>query len=284
MTRTVLACVLLSGTSVGCSDPSPAARDAGRSAAARKAPAKDLPLRGRDLPVPKKTVRFDAQGVEVVGWLWRGREPAAPAVVLVHQLGSDRREWEPFALRLRAQGDLHVLAIDLRGHGESVHGPQKAISWTTFAASDWPGVVEDVRAAIRWLQEGSGLRPSKIGVVGSSIGSSAALLAAVDDATVAAAILLSPGLSYRGLDTLPALPRWGRRPLLLLAGEGDADSARAVESLAQAASRADRHVYPGVDGHGVRLAGDAPDLYPRMALWLAGKLGISRASSAAPSR
>lgn len=274
MTRLALAALL----TLGCSESAPARRDAGRADAARKAPAREPALRARDLPVPKKTVRFDAQGVEVVGWFWRGREPSAPAVVLVHQLGSDRREWEPFVERLRAQGDLHVLAIDLRGHGESVHGSAGAISWTTFAAADWPGVVEDVRAAIRWMQEASGQRPAKIGVVGSSIGSSAALCAAVDDATIAAAILLSPGLSYRGIETLPAMQRWGRRPILLLAAEGDADSARAVEALARAASRADRHVYSGADGHGVRLAGDAPDLYPRMALWLAGKLGISRGS------
>ena len=240
-------------------------------------PSNEPRVTAADLPLPKREVTFrSADGVELHGWLWRSREPTSPAVVCVHQLGGDRREWEPLVGDLRARGAVSVLAIDLRGHGQSTRQGEKTLSYRTFSEGDWRGVVEDVRAALAYLQEGSGLRPSKVAVVGSSIGSSAALRAAADDATVVAVVAISPGLAYHGLDTREAARQLGGRPLLLVATRGDTGASQAVDTLARDAGRSDRQVYAEGRAHGVAIASESPDLFPRISVWLGAKLGITR--------
>jgi pimeloyl-ACP methyl ester carboxylesterase len=269
--RTALALTLFAG----CSEKAPPHRS--RPPAKTAAPKVSPPpvRRTEDLPFPKRDVSFPtSDGVELHGWLWRAREPTAPAVLLVHQLGSSRREWEPFVGVLRRRAEVSVLAIDLRGHGASTHKGTTAVSYRAFSDAEWRGTVEDVRASLVWLQEGSGLRPEKIGVVGSSIGSSAALIASADEPMVAALVMISPGVSYHGLGTLEPMRRFGQRPVLFIATIGDTPSAEATDALAEAASRADRQLYQEFDGHGVGIAEDSPDIYPRMAAWLAAKLGV----------
>ena len=79
------------------------------------------------------------------------------------------------------------LAIDLRGHGESPGSPQ-----------DYAGMVQDVRAARRFLSTRSEVAPSRIGIAGASIGATLAALASADDPSVVSLALLSPSLDYRG--------------------------------------------------------------------------------------
>ena len=62
-------------------------------------------------------------------------------------------------------------------------------------------MMQDVRAAARWLATRPNVRPDAIGIVGASLGASLALLAAIDLPQVRAIALLSPSLDYRGLRT-----------------------------------------------------------------------------------
>ncbi|HTO59167.1 MAG TPA: alpha/beta fold hydrolase [Pseudomonadales bacterium] len=58
--------------------------------------------------------------VDLDGLRFRYREagaPTSPPLVLLHQLGSDARDWDAVAAALADR--FHVLALDLRGHGES---------------------------------------------------------------------------------------------------------------------------------------------------------------------
>jgi pimeloyl-ACP methyl ester carboxylesterase len=49
------------------------------------------------------------------------REGSGPPVVLVHGITESRRTWDPVAARLSGTRD--VLAVDLRGHGDSLRTP-----------------------------------------------------------------------------------------------------------------------------------------------------------------
>jgi pimeloyl-ACP methyl ester carboxylesterase len=168
-------------------------------------------------------------GWTLIGELTRGA-PTHP-VLLVHQLSSSRREWTPLLQRLHNDPPLTTLAIDLRGHGESTQGPDGATRWESFGidSSRWAGIVRDVDAAVRYLHEQF---PEMRGViaVGSSIGSTAVLREGADDPSVMAVGLLSPGLDYRGLDTVVPLTHFiaMHRPVLAIAAEGDTASAEAV--------------------------------------------------------
>src|SRR5436853_5560958 len=56
-------------------------------------------------------------GVTLVATYVAGPPGSDRAVVFLHQLSSNRGEWTPFVTALR--GKYHVLALDMRGHGDS---------------------------------------------------------------------------------------------------------------------------------------------------------------------
>jgi pimeloyl-ACP methyl ester carboxylesterase len=208
-----------------------------------------------------REITFDAEdGVRIVADLRQGASAEAPLVVLVHQLGSTRAEWEPL---LRWLGPaMTTLAIDMRGFGEST---QRADGTTVDAASfqtaDWARVASDVRAAIAHVRASENLAPSSIAVVGSSIGSSAAILAAADDPEIDAVVALSPGRAYRGVDILAPLSRLGERPILAIASRGEAPSAETASEIARIAQHGEVELAFG-DRHGVAMfAADRASLH-----------------------
>lgn len=224
-----------------------------------------------------------SEGWTLVGELWPV-EPG-PAVILVHQLSSNHREWAPLVSRLHpARGEsVTTLAIDLRGHGESLAGPEGSTSWQSFGThvQRWAGIVNDVAAAVAFLRARP-QPPSAIVIVGSSIGSSAALRYAASDPSIAGVALISPGLAYRGLDTLEpmgALASSGRR-VLLIASEGDTASAEALAQLvarAQGRANVESVVYTGTGAHGVSIGapGVHPEMWDRLERWVKTTLGVA---------
>jgi pimeloyl-ACP methyl ester carboxylesterase len=195
-------------------------------------------------------------------------------VLFVHQLASNRREWAPLVARVRAaHPSWTLLTLDLRGHGESTQGPDGPTSWARFAndAAKWAGLVTDVRAGADYLR-GQVYQP-RVFVVGSSIGSSATIRYASDPSSgVNGVVLISPGLAYHGLTTLPSLEAYARsnRPALLIASDGDTDSAAAVHAMASGPAQGHpgirTEIYPGTGAHGVSIgaAGVHPELVDRV--------------------
>ena len=98
---------------------------------------------------------------------------------------------------------------------------------------------------------------SRVGIVGASYGSSLALIHAAENTNIKAVALLSPGLNYFGnMPTGPAVKKYGDRPLLLVAADDDAESAKSVKKLKEAGAN-DKYevkIYPK-GGHGTGLFG-----------------------------
>jgi pimeloyl-ACP methyl ester carboxylesterase len=101
-------------------------------------------------------------------------------------------------------------------------------------------------------------------MVGSSIGSTAVIRFAGDHPDLGGIVLFSPGLSYRGVETVPSARRYGRRKLIVYSADAE-DAARGLE---QAWKQADQlpqpqpvtmRVVPG-KAHGVKMIGDDPGL------------------------
>lgn len=184
------------------------------------------------LPEPRDVRFVTEDGVTLVGDLWPARDPSAPLVVLVHQLGSDRSEWAAIRERLREEPAIATLAFDLRGHGESTAGPDGPLEFHAFDEAAWAASREDVRGALHFVaSSASEVTPSRIGAVGSSIGSTAVLAAAAIDPHLPVIVAISPGRAYHGFDALtPTLSLAGRRFLAVVSGrEPDAlDTARAM--------------------------------------------------------
>ena len=239
-------------------------------------------------PRPDRVSIHTDDGWTLVGDLSTGA-PSRPAVILLHQLSSNRSEWAPLVARLHSGIAYPTLAIDGRGHGESVQGPDGVTSWQQFgsASTRWDGLRRDLAAAVSYLR-GQHLDGNGFVLVGSSIGSTAAVREAADERGVRALVMLSPGLDYRGLDTLDPLTRYSAsgRPVFLVASDGDTGSAESLRTLATHARTAlalgsdagnangtdavTDLLLAGTGAHGVSMAapGVHPELWERIATWL----------------
>jgi pimeloyl-ACP methyl ester carboxylesterase len=170
-------------------------------------------------------------------------------------LQKSRRDWDQVAAQMSAEG-IGGLTIDLRGHGESPGSPQ-----------DYSGMVQDVRAARRFLSSRPDVIPSRIGIAGASIGASLAALASADDPAVVSLALLSPSLEYRGLRLDQAIKKYGGRPALLVAGDDDGYAVRTARNLAKAGGGVRELLVLPRAGHGTAMLAGETDLSRRLLEW-----------------
>lgn len=200
-------------------------------------------------------VMFESgEKVQIVGSFFAASKPNSPAVLLLHQFGSNRQSYDDFAKRLQAKG-FGVLAIDGRGFGESVKtadGKTIEISRSDEAVK---GMRRDVAAAFEFLSKQQNVDAARIGIVGASYGSSLAIIYAAENPKVKAVALLSPGLNYFGnMPTEPSVKNFGSRALLMVAADDDAESADTVKKLEAvgASEKYETQIY-AKGGHGTSL-------------------------------
>jgi len=183
--------------------------------------------------------------------------PGKPGVILLHMLGRTRTDWHTIAKWLQENG-FAVIAIDFRGHGLSMGDLE------SFTAQDYNAMVEDVKAAKSVLQAQGG-DVSRLSIIGASIGANIALKYAANDLDVKTAVLLSPGLEYRGVKTEAAMSKLNR-PVLLVASTDDPTSAESVQTLSPRNPYAQIKMYTDA-GHGTNMFAKT-DLAPLMLQWL----------------
>ena len=118
--------------------------------AASPAPAK-APVRY----LPGETVELKA----VHGWTLNAQfsvgEPGKPTIVLLHGTGQRKEDWKRLAFPLSRAG-YGVLAVDMRGHGESRTSPSgEVLNYkklrVTPTANDFADMSRDAEAAVAWL-------------------------------------------------------------------------------------------------------------------------------------
>ena len=185
-----------------------------------------------------------------------GLQPA-PAVVLVHMLTRSHADWASFAEQLQQAGFV-VLALDLRGHGDS--------GGRYDPAGDLGVMQQDVQAAVTLLQARSDVSRGRIGIAGASIGANLAVLVAAADPSVRSLALLSPGLEYRGVKCEAAMRKYVPRPALLVAASNDPYALRSVKQLA-ATGTGNELLSNEAAGHGTVMLARDPGLAPRLVDW-----------------
>jgi dienelactone hydrolase len=116
-----------------------------------------------------------ADGATLSAWLVPSRNSAA--VVLLHGAGSNRTATLPQAVVLARHG-FGVLLVDAHGEGRSGGSGMDA---------GWYGD-EDVRGAVRFLGRQPGIDPTRIAVLGLSMGGEEAIGAAASGAPIAAVV------------------------------------------------------------------------------------------------
>jgi dienelactone hydrolase len=204
-----------------------------------------------------RTVSFRAaDGTPLSASLYEPDRRPAPGIVLIHMLTRSRADWDETAQRLR-DGGFVALALDLRGHGES--------SGARPEASTLGPMLQDVQAALAFLQRQGTVAPGRVGIAGASAGANLAAMAAGGDRSVRSLALLSATTDYRGLKTEPSLRRFDGA-VLFLAGSNDSYAMRSARVLAGSSSLRYVETFEGA-GHGTVMLLRRPELVERLLNW-----------------
>lgn len=171
--------------------------------------------------VKRSSAFFDSDGLRIHAYQYcAGKPDRKPALLVCHGFTADSLELSGIARKLAEYGFL-TLNIEARGRGESEGDPE-----------DTCGYVRDALRAVDYLSS-LPIDRKRIGVIGQSLGSGVAVLAAAEDPRLQVCVALHP---YSRLLRLgrPAEPgeldvarpaehvaRISPRPLLIIAGESD---------------------------------------------------------------
>lgn len=213
-------------------------------------------------------------GVSIVGDYWTpiDMKQKAPVVVLLHMYRSDRHAWEPLVPALEEAG-FAILAIDLRGHGESVKPASKDLQKLVFSRDEkiFSAMHLDVAAAYNWLAGRDEADLSRVALVGASVGCSVSLDYAARDRSVDVVVLMTPGKNYLGVDSAKHIKKFGNRPVLMLSSEEERSGG--TDFLSSKAARAEVKIYPQSGVHGTKMFGKVAGVEKQIADYLKANVG-----------
>ena len=178
-----------------------------------------------------------------------------PGVILLHMLWSERSVWDEYAIELASNG-FAVFALDMRGHGE------------TGGEVNWDLAKEDIQLVWDTLASNPNIEAGRMGIVGASIGANMALVSGADEPNTRTVVLLSPGLSYAGVETSDAMVAYGERPVFIAASQEDTYSANSSEKLHELAIGESRLDMYQDAGHGTFMLENQPELGGEIIDWL----------------
>ncbi len=192
----------------------------------------------------------------------------APAVVLLHMMPAEKESWYDFQKKL-AEAGFQSLAIDFRGHGESVLKDGETIDYQNFTDKEQQDKIYDVEAAVKFFENKEILKEN-ISLVGASIGANLALQYQSENSNIKTSILMSPGLDYRGVtseDKIKDLTD-GQSVLLCSGGDKDDYSRKTIRKLFEEASvKKEIKIFEDAE-HGTNLFKTHPEFQDYIINWL----------------
>jgi dienelactone hydrolase len=161
-----------------------------------------------------------------------------PVVILAPQFQATRAGWQLLTDRLHAAG-VATLALDLRGHGESIlkAGVPVPVSDDFFASAKVVGfdrIPGDLALAAAWVRKQPGIDGRHLALAGASLGAFSVLMATPAVHPVAVLALSPAGTGAFGenarLDLARAVER-GKAAVMVMASRDDADAAANAAAL-----------------------------------------------------
>lgn len=211
--------------------------------------------------MPEKVSFKTTDEVKIIG-NWFIAPGADTTVLLLHMRPADKDSWNEFAARLNAAG-LSALAIDLRGHGESVEQDGKKIDYRDFPGGSHADCRKDIDAAMDFLNN-NGVK--NIYVVGGSIGANLAIDAMARYGEMKKGVALSPGLEYLEVSAENVISKITNN-LFLAASADDDYSYKSVKKLHELNPRTEIKLYDDA-GHATKMFSKYPELMGELVKWL----------------
>jgi len=192
-------------------------------------------------------------------------------VLLLHMMPATKESFKEFEEILK-ENNFSSLAIDLRGHGESkltLEG--KSLDYRYFSDKDHQKSIYDLKAASEFLIK-EGFKRKFQYLVGASIGANLALEFASLYPEIKKIVLISCGLNYRGLATLPFLKKLRKdQQILFIASYKDwyaYQSSKKLFSQCQNLKIKCKKIFLKEEGHGTDLFKEKKDLYQEIVNFL----------------
>ena len=188
----------------------------------------------------------------------------APTVICLPMFGGLRAAYEPLAAALNEAG-IQMLALDLRGHGESAPAVAEQIEGRKL--EPFLEMHRDVAAAVDFLGS-RGADTSRISLIGGSIGGSVSVDCIVrDPSAFRSLVLLTPGPDYLDMDTLEHLKSWPGTPCLIFSGSDESSLSEPVaKAMGAGPDETTQYVVlPDGDIHGTQMFGRIDGIEERIA-------------------
>jgi dienelactone hydrolase len=178
----------------------------------------------------------------------------SPVAILLHMYKHDRTTWAPLVKPLHEAG-FAVLAIDMRGHGESTEPASMNLAERVTQRDPklFNDMHKDALAAIQWVRAQPNVDQKMLVLIGASVGCSVAIDTMVREPSVDAIVCLTPGANYLGVDSIEHILKTGSRPILLLATE---DEREATDVLSKSADNATGEIVSPGRIHGTNMFGE----------------------------
>ena len=161
-----------------------------------------------------------------------------PVVLLAHQFRANRAGWNLLTDRLTAAG-IATLALDLRGHGESIQkaGATVAVTEDFMESAKTVGfelIPRDLAQAAEWVRLQPGIDGRRLALAGASLGAFSVLMAMPSIHPLAVLALSPAGTGAFGengaLNLIGAVGR-GKGAVMVMASRADQDAAANATAL-----------------------------------------------------
>jgi pimeloyl-ACP methyl ester carboxylesterase len=188
----------------------------------------------------------------------------AKTVICFHMMPATKESYIPLMQELEKVSWL-AAAIDFRGHGESTEN--RTLDWHNFDEDEHQKYLIDAEALYEEM-----LKMGKIdALVGASIGANISLVMQAKY-KIASSVLLSPGLEYHGIETIPSAKHldYNQSCYIVAAEEKRSPQLpREAQILFNTlvTSQKQIDIYPE-DLHGTNIINDYPDRINKVVTWL----------------
>lgn len=208
-------------------------------------------------------------GITIVGDYYPVDNARAFALLL-HMMPATKEAWRDFANELSGRG-IASLAIDERGHGESIEGGR--LDHTQFTDQEQQMKIYDVRGALSWLED-KGATEANLVVVGGSIGANLTIKIMTERSGLKTGVALSPGLNYRGVKTDKFIKKIkdDQRILLVASADDTHRSFECIQALHELRPDVTEKIEEKKAGHANDMLSNKPEMIKTVADWVESRL------------